>query len=63
MGGKTNKSLAKRLRITKTGKIMVRRAGHNHFNAKASRHSQLARKRSNTITLSAKDLNRYLPNR
>ena len=37
---KPNKSILKRIRITKTGKLIRRRAGHNHFNAKASRRSQ-----------------------
>jgi len=38
---KTNKSLAKRIRITKTGKTLARRAGLDHFNAKASRVKKL----------------------
>lgn len=33
---KTNKFAAKRLRMTKNGKIMFRAAGQNHFNAKES---------------------------
>ncbi len=31
---KTRKSLTKRFKITKTGKILKRPAGQNHFNAK-----------------------------
>lgn len=34
--GKTNKSLAKRIKITGTGKIMKRHPGQNHFNSKDS---------------------------
>jgi ribosomal protein L35 len=34
--GKTNKSLAKRIKISGTGKIMKRRPGQNHFNSKDS---------------------------
>ncbi len=37
---KPNKSILKRIKITRTGKIIRRRAGHNHFNAKASRRAQ-----------------------
>jgi large subunit ribosomal protein L35 len=31
---KTHKSIAKRFRVTKTGKIEKRTAGQNHFNAR-----------------------------
>lgn len=31
---KTTKSYAKRLKVTKNGKIIARKAGQNHFNAK-----------------------------
>ena len=37
MSIKTNKSLTKRLKITKNGKILSRAPGFNHFNAKQSR--------------------------
>ncbi|RJQ35949.1 50S ribosomal protein L35 [Candidatus Parcubacteria bacterium] len=37
---KTNKSILKRIKLTPGGKLIRRRAGHNHFNAKASRRSQ-----------------------
>jgi ribosomal protein L35 len=33
---KSNRSLAKRIKITGTGKILKRRPGQNHFNAKDS---------------------------
>ena len=31
---KTNKSIAKRIKITKTGKMIKRKGGQDHFNAK-----------------------------
>ncbi|MEK7217689.1 MAG: 50S ribosomal protein L35 [Patescibacteria group bacterium] len=34
--GKTNKSLAKRIKISGTGKVMKRPPGQNHFNSKAT---------------------------
>ena len=37
---KPNKSIRKRIRVTRTGKLIRRRAGHDHFNAKASRRRQ-----------------------
>lgn len=33
---KSNRSLAKRIKVTGTGKIMKRKPGQNHFNAKDS---------------------------
>jgi len=58
---KTNKSLSKRIKITKTGKLLVRSSGQNHFNAKESRSSQLNAKRGRVITMKNKDLGRYFP--
>lgn len=60
---KTNKSYSKRLKVTKTGKIIARRPGGNHYNAKESRSTQLARKRGKTVRLSPKDRARFLPGR
>jgi ribosomal protein L35 len=59
---KTNKSYTKRLRVTKNGKILSRKSGQNHFNAKESRSSQLNKKRSMTLELKPKDRARFLPN-
>jgi ribosomal protein L35 len=39
---KTNKSITKRLKITRTGKILRRHPGKNHFSAKARRTRQLS---------------------
>lgn len=58
---KTNKSLTKRLRITKKGKIIARKPGKNHFNAKENRQSQLGGKRTVTVVMSNKDKSRFLP--
>lgn len=33
---KSNRSLAKRIKVTSTGKVMKRKPGQNHFNAKDS---------------------------
>jgi ribosomal protein L35 len=59
---KTNKSLTKRLKITSTGKILARKPGKNHFNAKASRSKQLAGKRTVILKMKNKDVGRYLSN-
>lgn len=63
MAIKTNKSYAKRLKVTKNGKIVSRKAGQNHFNAKESRRrSQLNKKRGMKFTISNKSRSRYLVN-
>jgi large subunit ribosomal protein L35 len=51
---KTNKSLSKRIRITKNGKIMRRRMGVNHFKTRKNANG-IRRKRSTlTLDMSAK---------
>ncbi|MEK7575751.1 MAG: 50S ribosomal protein L35 [Patescibacteria group bacterium] len=58
---KTNKSFSKRLRITKKGKVLKRKSGQNHFNAKESRASQLNKKRSESFNIKKKALSHFLP--
>ena len=57
---KTNKSYAKRVKVTKTGKVLVRKAGINHFNAKMSRKTQLNNKGRRELVLTAKAKTRFL---
>ncbi|MFA6050712.1 MAG: 50S ribosomal protein L35 [Candidatus Paceibacterota bacterium] len=57
---KTNKSFMKRLKVTKNGKIKSRKPGQNHFNAKASRKSQLDKKRSADFSLTTRDIRRFI---
>ena len=58
---KTNKSFTKRLRVTKNGKVMARKPGQNHFNAKQSGEKRLARKRTVSLTLAKRITRRFLP--
>ncbi len=58
---KTNKSYSKRLRVTKNGKLMARKPGQNHFNAKAPRTAQLASKKSTAFNLKNKEIGKFLP--
>jgi ribosomal protein L35 len=58
---KTNKSYTKRLKVSKTGKIIARKPGQNHFNAKAKRTAQLAKKRGATFSMTSKEKARFLP--
>jgi ribosomal protein L35 len=60
---KTNKSYSKRIKLTKNGKLVARKPGKNHFNAKESRSSQLSGKRSTTIEVVAKTSSRMFPGR
>lgn len=52
---------SKRIKITGTGKLKVRKPGFNHFNAKQSRVKQLAGKIPMDIVLTAKNRARFLP--
>lgn len=58
---KTNKSYTKRLKLTKKGKIISRKPGFNHFNAKQSRGAQLAGKKGGTFTIKNKPKSHLLP--
>lgn len=57
---KTNKSFAKRLRVTKNGKVLARKAGFNHFNAKQPREKQLAGKKTQDFSMTNKQKSRFL---
>ncbi|MDQ3076887.1 MAG: 50S ribosomal protein L35 [bacterium] len=59
---KTNKSFTKRLKVTKNGKILMRKAGQNHFNAKEGGQSQLKRNRTMTMVMKNKAKSRFLVN-
>lgn len=59
---KTNKSYAKRIKISKNGKLKNRKAGQNHFNAKDRRLAKSAKNRSTEFHISNKSASRYLVN-
>ncbi|OHB24340.1 MAG: hypothetical protein A2542_01280, partial [Parcubacteria group bacterium RIFOXYD2_FULL_52_8] len=44
-GLRVNKSFQKRMKVTRNGKVLTRKAGQNHFNSKASRVKQLKAKK------------------
>lgn len=58
---KTNKSFSKRIKVTKNGKLVARKPGQNHFNARQSGRQRLARKRTNTLNMSERLVRRFLP--
>lgn len=57
---KTNKSYTKRIKVTKNGKLVTRKAGQNHFNAKEGRRSQLNKRRSLSLVMKNKAKSRFL---
>jgi len=59
---KTNKSYAKRLKVSKNGKITSRKPGQNHFNAKESRRNQINKKGYAAFTIRNKSKSRFLVN-
>lgn len=59
---KTNKSFSKRLKLTKNGKLLNRKAGQNHFNAKDRRPSKSAKNQSSEFHMTNKSRSRYLVN-
>jgi len=58
---KTNKSYSKRLKLTKKGKIISRKPGFNHFNAKQSRTTQLSGRKGQNFTIKNKPKSHLLP--
>ncbi len=57
---KTNKSYKKRLKVTKNGKVLARKTGQNHFNAKASGTDRLAKKNSAPVAMTSKAKARFI---
>ena len=60
-GMKTNKSYSKRLKLTKNGKVISRKPGFNHFNAKQSRTSQLGGRKGKNFVIKNKPKSHLLP--
>jgi ribosomal protein L35 len=58
---KTNKSYTKRIKVTKNGKLVARKPGQNHFNARESGRDRIARKRTQILNLSKRITRRFLP--
>jgi ribosomal protein L35 len=58
---KTNKSFTKRIKVTKNGKLIARKPGQNHFNARQTGQQRLARKRTQALSMSKRITRRFLP--
>ena len=59
---KTNKSFLKRIRVTKNGKLVTRKIGQNHFNARNRTRTSMRKGRTVIITMTNKNRGRYLNN-
>lgn len=57
---KTNKAFTKRIKITRKGKLVARKPGQNHFNAKERRNKQLNTRRTQGLSFPEKVLQRYI---
>lgn len=57
---KTNKSFSKRIKVTKSGKLIARKIGQGHFNAKASGSTNLKKRRGVEIKLTNKSKARFI---
>lgn len=62
MSMKTNKSYAKRLKVTKSGKILSRKSGQNHFNAKERNRTKSEKGANVEFHMTNKSRSRYLVN-
>ncbi len=59
---KNHKSIAKRFKITKKGKIIKKKAGQDHFNARESGNITKAKRRSVNVSKSiSKQLKSLMP--
>ncbi len=59
---KTNKSYAKRIKVTKNGKLVTRKIGQNHFNAKNRTNTTLKKRATVSFKMTNKNRGRYLNN-
>ncbi len=59
---KSNKSYLKRFKITRNNKIIARKPGQNHFNAKESAKTGINKRRSAEVIMSNKAMSRFLAN-
>lgn len=57
---KTNKSFSKRLKVTKNGKVLARKPGFNHNNAKQTGRKQLSGKKMANFPMSQVEKRRFL---
>lgn len=57
---KTNKSFAKRIRVTRNGVLIARKPGQNHFNAKERGRTKGVKRRANIINVPKRIVRQFL---
>lgn len=57
---KTNKSFTKRIKVTRTGKLVVRKSGQDHFNAKERGRTKAVKNRPQPFKVSNDVMRRFL---
>lgn len=50
------------MKVTKNGKLISRRPGQNHFNAKERTGTSMSKRRTSRVVMSNKDRSRFLAN-
>lgn len=59
---KTNKAIAKRIKLSKRRKVIIRTGGQNHFNAKESGKVRRNKRRDKSVSVAnVKNLKRLTP--
>ena len=60
---KTHKTISKRLRVTKTGKLLKRHGGQDHFNSRDAGKITRKKRRDQSVSASyVKNLKQLMPN-
>lgn len=57
---KTNKSFTKRIRVSRNGKLVARKSGQDHFNAKERGRTKGVKKRALSLSLGKRVRRRFL---
>ena len=57
---KNNKSYTKRIRVTRRGKLVARKPGQDHFNAKERGRTKGVKGRANLITVPKRIIRQFL---
>lgn len=57
---KTNKSFTKRIRVTKKGKLVVRKKGQDHYNAQESGSTRRTKNQDQSLTVTNRVRRSYL---
>lgn len=57
---KTNKSFAKRIKVTRNGTLIARKPGQDHFNAKERGRTKGVKRRANVLTVPKRIVRQFL---